>query len=376
MRIARTLSFYVIRETAVYCGLAFFLLTLVLLTQNLLRRLESLFLVGMTLEDLGIVLRCVFPIVISYSLPLAFLVGILLAFRRMGSDGELEGMRSSGFGPTTLLGPALAMGLIATALSGWMLTTVEHESRRDVVSLFKSVAARGAILEPGKFRPIGSRLVFVEDRDRSGLLHGVMIVDRSQPARPYRIFAKSGRFRFEAETAEIVLELSHGDLHLQPSDDDPLRYERVLFDEFVYRVDVSHILGADFGPVRPKQMNLAELRAVIERAEQGDSLRDLDQKNPIEYEMEIHRRRTLPFAPLLFAGVGVPIALASERRSRNQGLLLSLVAALGYYSLATVMEIAAREAWLSPGLAAWIPNITFTLLASLLIAQRRSRIPT
>ena len=87
MRIARTLSLYVIRETLLYCALAFAILTLVLLTQNLLRRLDDLFLVGMTGADLSIVVRCVLPIVISYSLPLAFLVGILLAVRRLGCLG-------------------------------------------------------------------------------------------------------------------------------------------------------------------------------------------------------------------------------------------------------------------------------------------------
>jgi lipopolysaccharide export system permease protein len=201
-----------------------------------------------------------------------------------------------------------------------------------------------------------------------------MIVDQSRPSHPYRIFAARGRFEFEAETAEILLELKQGGLHLQPSNNDPMRYERILFDEFSYRVDVGHILGGEFGPVRPKQMNLAELRAVLERAEQGDPLRELDQRNPVEYEIEIHRRRTLPFAPLLFAGVGVPIALASERRGRNRGLLISLVAAFAYYALAALMEIFAREAWLSAAVSAWIPNIFFAALAIGLIASRRAKI--
>jgi LPS export ABC transporter permease LptF len=376
MRIARTLSFYLIRETAVYCALAFFLLTLVLLTQNLLRRLESLFLVGITPDDLRVVLQCIFPIVVSYSLPLAFLVGILLALRRMGSDGELEGMRTAGFGPTALIVPLLVMGTLTAALSAWLMGSIEHESRRDLVGLFKNVAARGAILEPGKFRPVGNRLIFVEDRDRSGELHRVMIVDWSRPDHPYRIFANKGRFQFEPESAEILLELTKGGLHLQPSAEEPRRYERILFEEFAYRVDVRHILGGDFGPVRPKQMNLAELRAVIERAEGGDPLRELDQKNPIEYEMEIHRRRSLPLAPLIFVGVGVPIALASERRGRNQGLIMSLLVAMGYYAFTAVMEIAAREAWLGAALASWIPNIVFAALALILIATHRTRIPT
>lgn len=374
MRIARTLSFYLIRESAVYCALAFILLTLVLLAQNLLRRLESLVLVGMTPQDLRVVLECVVPIVVSYSLPLAFLVGILFALRRLGSDGELEGMRTAGFGPTTLVGPLLVMGVAAGLLSGWLLNSVEHESRRELVRLFKSVAARGAILEPGKFRPLGHRIVFVEERDRSGALHGIMIVDRSQPENPYRIFANEGRFRFVPESSEILLELWQGDVHMTPDPRAPDRYERILFEEFVYRVDVSHLLGADFGPVRPKQMKLDELHAVLDRAAKGDPLRELDQRNPVEYQMEIHRRRALPFAPLLFAGVGVPIVLATERRGRNHGLILSLLAAMAYYALAAVMEMAARGAWLDAALATWMPNVAFATLAVVLIARRRNRV--
>ncbi len=375
MRIARTLSLYVIRETLLYCALAFAILTLVLLTQNLLRRLDDLFLVGMTGADLSIVVGCVLPIVIPYSLPLAFLVGILLAVRRLGSDGELEGMRSCGVGPSALLGPALLLGLLASILSGWILTSVEHESRRELVRLFKAVAARGAILEPGKFRHIGHRLFFIEDRERSGALRGVMIVDESDSSQPYRIFAAHGRFRFDPSTLEIALELSDGDLHLEPTDEDPRRYGRIRFDEFAYRVDVGHILGADFGPVRPKQMNLEELQRVLERAARGDPLQDLDQRDPIEYALEIHRRRALPMAPLLFAGVGMPIALGYDRRRRNFSLALSMVAALGYYGLSAVMGRAAQEAWLTPATATWLPTIVLAALAAWLIARLRVRTP-
>jgi lipopolysaccharide export system permease protein len=375
MRIARTLSLYVIRETSIHCALAFFLLTFVLITQNLLRRLEELFLVGMTAQDLGIVLMCVFPVVISYSLPLAFLVGILLALQRLGSDGELEGMRAAGIGPSMLLAPLLVLGLLTSGVSLWLMNSVEHESRRELVRLFKSVAARGAIIEPGKFRYIGPRLIFVEDRDRSGGLHGIMIYDETRSEQPYRIFAAHGRFRFLPDTSEILLELSEGDVHFSPDSEDPGRYERIRFEEFVYRVNVGHILGRNFGPVRPKQMEVSELREVLDRAERGDPLRELDQRDPIEYELEIHRRRALPLAPLVFAGIGVPMALASEGRGRALSIVLCLAGAFGYYALGALAEMGARDAWLGASLAAWIPNLVFGVLAIVLVAARRDRIP-
>ena len=179
MRIARTLSLYLMREALVYCLLAFFVLTLILLTQNLLRRLDQLFLVGMTAQDLRVVVECIFPVALSYSIPLAFLVGILLSVRRFGADGEIAGLGSAGIGPTAFLFPHLLLGLLATAVSAWLLMSVEHESRRELVQLFKTAAARGAILEPGKFREIGRRVIFIEDRDREGTLSGVMILDQS-----------------------------------------------------------------------------------------------------------------------------------------------------------------------------------------------------
>ena len=119
MRISRTLSLYVMRESLFYCALAFFVLTLVLLTQNLLRRLDELFLIGLTPQDLRVVLECILPMAISYSIPLAFLVGVLLSVRRFGADGELTALGSAGIGPLSFLIPYLLLGLLATGVSAW-----------------------------------------------------------------------------------------------------------------------------------------------------------------------------------------------------------------------------------------------------------------
>lgn len=375
MRIARTLSLYVMRETLLYCGLAFLVLTLVLLTQNLLRRLDELFLIGMTPADVVFVIRCIVPIALSYSIPLAFLIGVILALRRMSTDGELVALRASGVGPVQLLIPCLLLGLGASLFSAHIVKDVEHESRRELVQLFKRVAARGAIIEPGKFRHLGRHLIFVEERGRDGSLVGVMIYDRGAGDRSYRVFASHGRFFFDEATSEIQLDLEDGVVHLDPSRRNESRYERIRFDSFSYRIDVGFLFGMDFGPVRPKQMTLDELEAVIARGEAGDPLQELDQRDPVEYALEVHRRRAQPLAPLLFAGFGVPIALASEHRGRNLGLLLVLLAAFGYYALGSLMTSVATSGLLPPALAQWLPNVVFLLLGGLLTAHARTRIP-
>ncbi len=375
MRSARTLSLYLMRETLVYGALCFLAVTLVLLAQNLLVRLDELMLIGMKPGDWLRLSACLLPVALTYSIPLAFLVGILLAARRLGSDGELLGLRASGVGSDGVLIPNLMLGLCATALLAWLVVSLEHGSRRQLVTLFKTVAARGAILEPGKFRRIGKQLIFVEERLPGGGLAGVMIYDTGSKGHAYRLFAERGRFEFDDVRSQIEIELWNGDVHLDPTEGDPNRSARIHFEAFSVDVDVSHILGSEFGPVRPKQMTRAELESVLERARRGDPLAELDQKNPIEYALEIQRRQTLPFAPLIFAGVGVPIALASEQRGRNLALPIALAAAFAYFALGALSGAIARSGWLSATQASWIPNGLFGVAAILLARFVRHRIP-
>jgi len=147
MRIARTLSLSLMRETLLHASLAFAVLALVLLAQNLLRRLDQLFVVGMSGGDLWTVVRCILPVALAYALPFAFLIGLVLTLRRLAADRELEALRASGLGPVQLLLPFLLLGLATSGLSGWLSSNVEHRARNELRALLTRAAARGAIVE-------------------------------------------------------------------------------------------------------------------------------------------------------------------------------------------------------------------------------------
>ena len=77
---------------------------------------------------------------------------------------------------------------------------------------------------------------------------------------------------------------------------------------------------------------------------------------------------------LLFAALAVPIALASEHRARNLGVLLVLATAFGYYALGAVAEGLAESRRLSPAGAGGLPNVLCFALAAVLIVRGRNRI--
>jgi len=362
MRGSRTLVWSLAREIIQYTLVGFAAASLVLLSQNLLRRIDELTAVGFSWADLGVVLRCLFPMLTAYTIPIALLFGTALAIRRRVSDSEVLAMRACGLGVRSLVVPALLMGLLATALSCWLLLRVEHESRRDLISLFNTVATRGAILQAGDFRSIGNRVIYVADRNRDNRLEGVMISDRSQDP-PFMIFAEEGRMSLDEETARLHLKLGTGEMHIAADELDEERYRRVLFGSFDYSLDVTQLLTGEARPVRPKQMTLPELRSVVARGQAGDPLRELKKKDPVLYQLEIHRRFALPMVPLLFAIAAVPLALRGRRDSRAWGPVACAALAFGFYAVLTLLQYLAREQGLAPALAFWIPNLMLLALS-------------
>lgn len=375
MRFPRTLSFQVALEIIAYSSLSFIAITIVLVSQNLVRRLDDLTMVGLTAVDFAIVLRSLLPMLTSYATPVAFLFGALLAMRRMSSDREILAMRSCGLGLTALLAPTLCLGVLASLLSGYLMISVEHQARRNMLGVFKSVATRGGILEPGKFRLIGPRMFYIESRDRENQLEGIMIIDHSNRARPIRIFAERGQLHFDDELDTIRLSLENGDLHLRPPPGDPGFDRKLSFDRFEYSFDVSALLGEAFSPTRPRQMTLDELHAVMDRATSGDPLIGLDQRDPMEYALEIERRFALPLAPVLFALLVVPLGLRSSAGGRSLGVLLCLILVFSYYALMALGQFIARAGLANATLALWLPNVLFGIVAIALLWRDGRSVP-
>ena len=370
--LSRTLAFYLAREVVLYSLLGFIALTAVLVSQNLGRRLDDLVGVGFTWADLRIAVRGMAVMFMSYAAPLSFLIGALLALRRLASDSEILAMRACGVGLAALAIPVLTIGALVSASTGYLLLHSEHLARQELRSLLTTVAARGTILRPGSFRTVGGRVIFIRDRDRQNNLRGIMISAEGGEERPYVIFAEHGSFEFDSERKMVRILLSSGDLHIEPDLGNPASYERISFERLDYEIDIQSLIESGRKPTRPKQMTLAELRDVRARAREGKPLWGLDDWNPINYELEIHRRFALPFAPLIFAVLAVALGASRPHRTRSWALLLGIVLAFSYYALIAFGSLLAEKAWLLPALAPWGPTALFAILAVVLLQRTRT----
>ncbi len=355
MRAPRTLPISLLREVLEYTAVGFTVIAVVMVSQNLLRTLDELVAVGFSAQDLLGVLCWSAVVLAPYALPISFLFGVLVAVGRMASDSEIAGMRACGVGLRQVAPPVVALGVALSWVTGYLLLEVDHRAQRGMRELVRNVVARGALVEPGHFKRLGDRVFYVRSRSRDGQLEGVLISDRSDPARPFVVFAESGHFDFDDADQAIRLRLHSGDIHLERTGS-AADTQRISFATLDYAVPLKGLLGVDSARPFPKEMSMEQLRAIVARARAGDALDDLRRRDPVEYELQIHRRAALPLAPTLFALLGVLLGLRPGRAARARGAFFCALLALSYYALLTSGQLLARSGLVSAAVASWAPN--------------------
>jgi LPS export ABC transporter permease LptF len=369
MRMPRTLSRYLARETLQYAAVGFLSIATLLLANSLLRQLDDLIGIGGSVVDLAGVIVRLLAILATYALPIALLFGALVAFGRMGSDHEVLACRSLGISLAQLAVPVLALAALACGLTFYLLQRGEPEARRSVITLVGEVAARGGVIRAGAFTKLdkqGERMLFVDRRRKDGTLEGVLISDRSDPKRSFTVLASAGSFQFDREAAVGHLVLTDGDVHFDPESPDSDRTQRIHFERFDYAFDMSRVVGAEPERLRPRDMTREELRTALAHFEaHGSAPPGAREQRREAYEVQVQRRIALAFSPLAFALLAVPLGLGIglRRGARSLGALLCAVIAFGYYVVTNTASTLAIDGTVSPVAALWLPNVVCVGLA-------------
>jgi len=368
MRFPRTLSRYLARETLQYAAVGFLGAGSLFLANNLLGRLEDLTALGATAGDVLAVAIRLLAILATYVLPIAFLFGVLVALGRLGADHEVRAARALGVSLAQLAAPVLALAAAASLLSGFLIGQAEPAARRAVLALVGEVASRGGVIQAGAFTKLdrqGQRMVFADRRASDGTLEGVLLSDRSNPERAFTVLASGGAFRFDRDSATGHLLLRDGDVHFEPAEPDSDRTQRIGFQSFDYAFDMSRVVSIGLERLKPRDMTGPELDSMLAHFDaHGSAPAQARVQERAEYEVQLERRRALPFAPLAFALLAIPLGIGLRRGARSLGFLLCVVIAFGYYVLSNAGMAFATSRQISVGLALWLPNLACAAIAA------------
>jgi len=353
---------YVLRDFFIYLGMivAAFLVLLLVFT---------------LFELLGDILRNQTPpiVVVEYLLnaspyllysvaPLIMLLTVLITFGLMNRANEITAIKATGTSVYRIVTPVLvASAMVATGLFFADQFYLPHTNKRQE-ALHNQIKGKPAqtYLRPdrrwifGQHNDIYYYQFFDTDRDQFANLT-IFQLDPASFAITQRIHAE--RAHWADSMSRWIYEQG---------------WERSLHGAAIasYRTfDVSTFPQLSEAPSYFKkevkqysEMNYEELRRYI---------RDLQQSgfDVVRLRVQLNEKLSYPLITLIMAALAVPFSLSAARKGAITGVAVAVVIAVVYTVLSRLFEAMGNISELPPALAAWSPDLIFSLVGAYLILK-------
>ncbi len=113
------------------------------------------------------------------------------------------------------------------------------------------------------------------------------------------------------------------------------------------------------------QMNYAELGRYI-------ALLDKSGFNTVRNQVEYYKKFAAPLFALTIALISIPFGFLFGNRGAMAGVGVSITLAIAYFGVGTLFEQMGNVGYLQPQIAAWAPNLLFSLTGFYLMLRMRS----
>jgi LPS export ABC transporter permease LptF/LPS export ABC transporter permease LptG len=359
---------YIVREILPPTSLGLLVFTFILLINEIPRLLGILVARGADLWTICRVFYNLLPSVLAVTIPMAFLLGVLLAFGRMASESEIVALRASGISPLRLMVPVLFLSAVAAGLTFYIHTVAlpaANQTHRELV--FKLVVEKArTVVKPRTFTEelLPRMILFVSDIPAdTGEWENVLINDRRAPPKNRLILARTGRLVVDEARRTVRVELGEGVRHtfdlVRPQD-----YEQDKFKSFGFDVPFDEFFPRPHLSKGDREMTLGELKEAIRtRLERGEG-----RKATAKFEVEWHKKFAISTACMVFGMLGLGLSLGNRKEARSAAFALSIAVIFVYYVLIRMGEQAGDTGLMPPFLAMWGANLVLGAVALALLA--------
>jgi len=360
----RLLNRYIFTEVCIPFLLTLSVLTLTALLSKVVKLVELTVVHGAGLGFIAGFIASALPSFLVYTIPVSFLVAVLVAFTRLSSESEIIAMKASGISLFTLARPVAVAAVLAYA-AALVITLYLFPWGNLNLKAMAMEAARGRLaagLEEKTFYDRFNNVVFYVDRidAETGEMHGLFISEQN-PGGPTNVFfAREGVFSPSDGEGSVYLKLTDGTVHRQGRGSDA--YGLMRFSNYVLELGLPSGRGALLRNRSNRELYTSEL---VERARKaGAAGRDAS-----PYIIDLHKRFALPASIFVFALIGVPLGLQRVRSSRLAGFSLSLGVMLAYYVTSTALEAAGEYGHLNAIAAVWGSDVIFALVGAYIFVR-------
>lgn len=353
------IDFYILTEVLgpFFGGILFF--CFVFLMFQALRLAEFFIIHGIAgmllLKMIGLLILSFMPT----ALPIAFLIGILIAFGRLSNDSELIAMKANGISLYRITLPIVVLSIVVSVISLGLNTEWVPWGDRLFKSTLIKVSNTKVVtsIREGTFTTgFFDLLLFTDHVDKkSGKLQRVFLFDEREPKNPLIVVAREGEIISVHTQSEFgtaaVLKLTDGNIHRNDTANNA--YSKVDFKDYKLYLKIDE--GGDTAVVKPRMIPSEDLIVQMERESQPRRKREL--------HGEYWRRYAVAISPLIFVFLGIGFGTVRTRAVRAGAAFIALIVIAVYWGIQAWSTVAIQEGYLSPALGMQLPNLIMVLAA-------------
>jgi lipopolysaccharide export LptBFGC system permease protein LptF len=252
----RILDRYVLREILPPFLLGLVVFTFVLEIPPIITQGEKLIAKGASWEVVSRILVTLLPQALGITIPVALLIGILIAFGRLSGDREAVALQACGVNLARLLRPVGLLALLAWAATSYIMIVAvpdANQAFRELTFKVVSTRAESEVKPRVFFEDFPNIVLYVREVTTGVGWTDVLVADTSSADGPTIYLARRGRVLLDATRRTVQMVLEDGTTHsvgLQQPD----RYQVTRFQQVILSLDPSGVVGPQPGHGDPAKV--------------------------------------------------------------------------------------------------------------------------
>jgi lipopolysaccharide export system permease protein len=366
--VLRTIYRYVLWEMLPSFLLCVALLTFLFMINKVFLSLDLVLNKKVSISETLLLYAGLLPFILSITVPMAMMVGTLLAFGRLSSDMEVTAFKSGGGHLFHLIAPILVLGFFMTGLmlvfndtllpaSQFMVKKIQFDMVRNKADV--------AIRERVFIDQFEGHQFLIDREDRNGVFSDVKVFDHWSPSASVQTtVAKTGTLETDQKNYQVFFHLNDGVMSWD--NDNYHTYNQLYFQHYIIRLNLeSQLAGLSDVKKDYEDLNLHEIAQAIPKETDPGRLNYM--------KTEYQKRIALPFACLVLAWFCAPLGLWTRSKG-FMGFILGLSMIFVYYLMFIFGQTLSNEGKVDPFLGLWGANIVWGaggfLIYYLVISER------
>jgi lipopolysaccharide export system permease protein len=367
----KTTYLYILKEILPIFFISLMTFTIILLMDKILKLIELIVNRGVAPSQVLMLLFFISPSFLIFTIPMAVLLGVLLAFGRLSGDSEITAFKATGISLYQLFIPISIFSISAYLLCTLLVFYGLPWGNRGFKATLFLIAQSKADIEIKEriFNDMFDGIVVYVDKVpiEGKKMEGILIYDEREKGMSTTVFAKEGFLAHDQKSQEITLRLLNGDIHrVEPGSN---IYQKIRFQTYDIKLELAKAFTSIGKKLKDKEMSIEDIKEKKEELRRkGEDITSLD--------VELQKRYAFPFACIVFGLMGAPLGVQSPRSGRSSGFIFSLLIILTYYISLTAFEILAVRRTIPVFLAGWAPNFLFGGLGAYLLIKAANETPS